>query len=265
MSKELKIPLIPIRISDVVRGEIGSGEKAVIKIFEDAKKSAPCIIFIDEFQAVFTSREHNDDNNVGSTLSSTLASCFDSIVSWNNNTGGESLITVIASTNEPWSIDIGFLREGRLGRKILIGPLDKAGRIEFLENSMIDLIRRITTSNPTNNDTDNTNIINSSNNNSIKEINKNNWIEEIASLTNGYTGADLTLLVQRTCLLMFNQQKLLTNSISNNEENSINLTSLVPTKDHFLSVINGENCISFQPSVTKRDMKKFIKWNIKTK
>jgi len=86
-----------------VRGEIGSGERRVRELFAEAKRSSPSIIFIDEFQAVFTSREEGvaSASDVGATITAILSGCFDDLSIWNRYSGLESLVTVIASTDEP--------------------------------------------------------------------------------------------------------------------------------------------------------------------
>ena len=116
-----------------MRGEIGSGERRVRELFAEAKRSSLSIIFIDEFQAVFTSREEGvaSASDVGATLTATLSGCFDDLSIWNRYSGLESLVTVIASTNEPWTLDRSFLRPQRLERCLFVGPLSAEGRVEF--------------------------------------------------------------------------------------------------------------------------------------
>ena len=57
-----------------------------------------------------------------------MSACFDDLQLWNTYAGAESAVTIIAATNEPWAIDGGFLRAGRLDRLIYVGPLDEGGR-----------------------------------------------------------------------------------------------------------------------------------------
>jgi len=198
ISRELKCPLIIMHISDVIKAEIGAGEKAVIRTFAEARKSAPCIVFIDEFQAMFSSRasskgnwNSNDTDEVGSSLSSTLASCFDDINNWNSNAGNESLVTIIAATNEPWAIDSGFLRAGRFDRVLFVGPLDEDGRSSFILNTLSYVALRL---------------LNSSID--YDEIKASEWFERVLHDTEGYTGADLELLKIRSFRLMKNDSTL---------------------------------------------------------
>jgi SpoVK/Ycf46/Vps4 family AAA+-type ATPase len=161
-----------MRLSEVVRGEVGTSERRVRSLFQEAKQAAPSIVFIDEFQALFTSRGRSEGadggkSEVGSTLSAALAGCFDDLASWNRNAGPESMVTVVAATNEPWAVDSGFLRPGRLGKCLLVGPLDVSGRAAYVRNSL--------GAGP-----------------AVNAI-----AETVAQRTEGYSGADLTLLCAR--------------------------------------------------------------------
>jgi SpoVK/Ycf46/Vps4 family AAA+-type ATPase len=217
-----------MQISDVIKAEIGAGEKAVMKTFADARKSAPCLVFIDEFQAMFSSRasskgnwNSNDTDEVGSSLSSTLASCFDDINNWNSNAGNESLVTIIAATKEPWAIDSGFLRAGRFDRVLFVGPLDELGRSSFILNTL-----GYASSKLLNTDIDDNEIIDSE------------WFENMLDGTEGYTGADLELLRTRAFRLM-----KIDSTLDNIQENM--MKCLVESK----------------PSTTIEDIELYRQWN----
>ena len=125
--------LLTLRLVDVVRGEVGAGERAIAAAFQEAKRVAPAILFIDEFQALFVSRGGGGGGGASSriddrSLSSALSGCFDDLAAWNAHAGGHSLVTVVAATNEPWAIDVGFLRPGRFDRVLFVGPLSAADR-----------------------------------------------------------------------------------------------------------------------------------------
>ena len=162
LAEELGCALINVRLSDVVRGEIGTSEKRVRELFQSALRGAPSVVFIDEFQALFTAQE---EGGGASTLSSTLAGCFDDLNRWNRHAGAESMVTVIAATNEPWAIGTAFLRPGRLEKCVFVGPLDLAGRAEcvtmLVDGCAADLA------------------------------------EDVARRTEGFTGADIVLLCAR--------------------------------------------------------------------
>lgn len=219
LSRKIGCTIINLGLVDVIRGEIGEGERRVNEIFKEAKRSAPCIIFIDEFQAIFTSRDDtssNMDSDIGSTLSSTLAGCFDDLNTWNKYAGHESLVTVIASTNEPWAIDRSFLRPNRLEKCIFVGPLDCEGREEFLRN--IELY-------PLSLDQE--------------------WIKTIASLTDGFTGADMCLLIRK---LEYESNKQDDNQMSSS-------SSTIFSLDKIVNMIE-----SMTPSVSTSEIKEYLDW-----
>ena len=168
-----------LRISDVVRGEIGTSEKRVVQLFQEAKRCAPSVLFIDEFQALFTSRAAagEGDSGGGGSLTATLASCFDDLNVWNRNAGAESLVTVLASTNEPWAVDPGFLRPGRLDKCVFVGPLNCQGRVEFLSKRVLSQTER--------------------NEKTERCESQLQMLQAVAAATEGFTGADLTLLLSR--------------------------------------------------------------------
>jgi SpoVK/Ycf46/Vps4 family AAA+-type ATPase len=116
---------ISLSSSDIVRAQVGTGEKLVVQAFETAKMNAPAVIFIDEFQALFTERS---SSNIGSgRLTSTLLSAMDGCRRWamadrkvaslpgqgNSGMEQERRIVILAATNTPWMVDRAFLRPGR--------------------------------------------------------------------------------------------------------------------------------------------------------
>jgi SpoVK/Ycf46/Vps4 family AAA+-type ATPase len=126
---------VSLRSSDIVRAEIGTSEKMVVSAFELARKNAPSVIFIDEFQALFTERSSGGSGR----LASTLLQCMDDIKRWRDldnsvSTGGrgsEELqdqvcdsgnhVVVMGATNTPWLVDAAFVRPGRFDRVVFVG------------------------------------------------------------------------------------------------------------------------------------------------
>jgi SpoVK/Ycf46/Vps4 family AAA+-type ATPase len=138
--------LLTLRLVDVVRGEVGAGERAIASVFQEAKRVAPAILFIDEFQALFVSRSVTSSSSAGAddkSLSSTLAGCFDDLAEWNAHAGSSSLVTVIAATNEPWAVDEGFLRPGRFDRVLFVGPLSEVDRAAFLQQAGVEIVDKV--------------------------------------------------------------------------------------------------------------------------
>jgi AAA family ATPase len=127
-----------LRLVDVVRGHVGAGEQAILAAFQEAKRLAPTILFIDEFQAIFVSRggSGGSGGSDDKSLSSMLAGCFDDVALWNANAGSGATVTVIAATNEPWAVDAGVLRPGRFDRCHLVGVLSDQERRHILGNAL---------------------------------------------------------------------------------------------------------------------------------
>ena len=123
-----------VQISQLVRGEIGSGEENLREIFQRSKILAPCIVVIDEFESIFTSKKGNDTGDVGASLSSTLAGCFDEVSIWNKFAGFENQIVVVGASNKPWMIDKSFLRAGRFDKYVFVGPLSESERSDMMRH-----------------------------------------------------------------------------------------------------------------------------------
>eukprot|EP01038_Epipyxis_sp_PR26KG_P004682 gene4682-6577_t len=216
--------LINIKLSSVIKGEVGSSEKTVRSLFEEAKRNAPSVIFIDEFQALFTSKQSSNKAG-GDTLSSTLISCFDDIQLWNRYSGPQSFITVIASTNEPWSIDEDFLRPGRLEKHFLVGPLNQKGRQQLIFNELISFQRKQHTACTVENDQ------------ILIDLS-----ESISLQTELYTGADLKFLISKAMIFWRNMKN--SNTGINDEISIFNekciLLALYSVKDQLPSVSINE-------------------------
>ncbi|KAL7550996.1 hypothetical protein ACHAWF_017414 [Thalassiosira exigua] len=120
---------IALKASDVVRPEIGNSEKMIVASFETARLNAPCLIFIDEFQALFGDREGG--GIMLGQLASTLLQCMDDITRWSGtdpsddamvtNPAANGRVVVLGATNTPWMIDKAFLRPGRFDRAVEVG------------------------------------------------------------------------------------------------------------------------------------------------
>jgi SpoVK/Ycf46/Vps4 family AAA+-type ATPase len=137
IARELRGGFFTLKLNEVVRGHVGEGERALRSLMSDAKASAPCVVFIDEFQSIFTARgsdgaDEGSSSSVGISLTASLAAALDDVAAWNANAGSQSLITVLAASNEPWAIDSAFLRPGRLDRCVFVGPLDAVGVEELI-------------------------------------------------------------------------------------------------------------------------------------
>ena len=132
---EAQVPFFSLSGSEFVEMFVGVGASRVRDLFEEAKKNAPCIVFIDEIDAIGKSRDSrygggNDERE--QTLNQLLAEMdgFDS----------SKGIFILAATNRPEVLDKALLRPGRLDRRITVDRPDKKGRIETLKVHSKDVL-----------------------------------------------------------------------------------------------------------------------------
>ena len=125
---EAHVPFFSLSGSDFVEMFVGVGASRVRDLFEEAKKNAPCIIFIDEIDAIGKSRDSrygggNDERE--QTLNQLLAEMdgFDS----------SKGILILAATNRPEILDPALLRPGRFDRRVIVDKPDLKGRIAILK------------------------------------------------------------------------------------------------------------------------------------
>ncbi|MEM0188389.1 MAG: CDC48 family AAA ATPase [Saccharolobus sp.] len=141
----------------------GESEQRLREIFEDAKKHAPAIIFIDEIDAIAPKR----DEVIGEVERRVVAQLL-TLMDGLENRGN---VIVIAATNRPSAVDPALRRPGRFDREIEIPLPDKQGRLEILQIHTRNM--------PLSNDVD---------------------LEKLADITHGYTGADLAALVREAAM-----------------------------------------------------------------
>ena len=134
---EANVPFFSLSGSDFVEMFVGVGASRVRDLFEEAKKNAPCIIFIDEIDAIGKSRDSrygggNDERE--QTLNQLLAE----MDGFDTSKG----LLILAATNRPEVLDPALLRPGRFDRRIIVDRPDLKGRVEILKvhakNVMLD-------------------------------------------------------------------------------------------------------------------------------
>ena len=125
---EAHVPFFSLSGSEFVEMFVGVGASRVRDLFEEAKKNAPCIIFIDEIDAIGKSREShygggNDERE--QTLNQLLAE----MDGFDTSKG----LLILAATNRPEVLDPALLRPGRFDRRVIVDRPDLKGRIEILK------------------------------------------------------------------------------------------------------------------------------------
>ncbi|WP_107850531.1 ATP-dependent zinc metalloprotease FtsH [Oceanimonas marisflavi] len=128
---EAKVPFFTISGSDFVEMFVGVGASRVRDMFEQAKKSAPCIVFIDEIDAVGRQR----GAGLGGGHDEREQTLNQMLVEMDGFEGNEGVI-VIAATNRPDVLDPALLRPGRFDRQVVVGLPDVRGREQILKVHM---------------------------------------------------------------------------------------------------------------------------------
>ncbi|MBD2035028.1 ATP-dependent metallopeptidase FtsH/Yme1/Tma family protein [Leptolyngbya sp. FACHB-321] len=164
---EAGVPFFSISGSEFVEMFVGVGASRVRDLFEQAKTNAPCIVFIDEIDAVGRQRGAglgggNDERE------QTLNQLLTEMDGFEGNTG----IIIIAATNRPDVLDAALLRPGRFDRQVVVDRPDYAGRLEILNVHARG-----------------------------KTLSKDVDLEKIARRTPGFTGADLSNLLNEAAIL----------------------------------------------------------------
>ncbi len=179
---EAGVPFFSISGSEFVEMFVGVGASRVRDLFEQAKKNAPCIVFIDEIDAVGRQRGAglgggNDERE------QTLNQLLTEMDGFEGNTG----IIIVAATNRPDVLDAALLRPGRFDRQVVVDRPDYGGRLQILQVHARG-----------------------------KTLAKDVDLDKVARRTPGFTGADLANLLNEAAILAARRQL---NEISMDEVN----------------------------------------------
>lgn len=173
---EAGVPFFSISGSEFVELFVGAGAARVRDLFEQAKQKAPCIIFIDELDAIGKSRASGNIMGGNDEREQTLNQLLTEMDGF--AVGGNTVI-VLAATNRPETLDQALLRPGRFDRQVLVDRPDLAGRLKILEI----YAQKVKLS---------------------PEID----LKNIATRTPGFAGADLANLVNEAALLAARNNRL---------------------------------------------------------
>ncbi|KAI9067699.1 AAA-domain-containing protein [Trametes sanguinea] len=125
---ELGVPFINISAPSVVSGMSGESEKTLRDTFEEAKRVAPCLLFIDEIDAITPKRE-SAQREMERRIVAQFLTCMDDM-SWEKN--DNKPVIVIGATNRPDSLDAALRRAGRFDHEISMGVPDEEARAQIL-------------------------------------------------------------------------------------------------------------------------------------
>lgn len=131
---EAKVPFFSLAGSDFVEMFVGVGASRVRDLFKEAQKQAPCIIFIDEIDAIGKSRDNRYGGN--DEREQTLNQLLAEMDGFDTSKG----ILILAATNRPEVLDKALLRPGRFDRRIIVDKPDLKGRLETLKVHSKDVL-----------------------------------------------------------------------------------------------------------------------------
>ena len=131
---EAHVPFFSLSGSDFVEMFVGVGASRVRDLFEEAKKNAPCIIFIDEVDAIGKSRDARFGGN--DEREQTLNQLLAEMDGFDTSKG----LLILAATNRPEVLDPALLRPGRFDRRVIVDRPDLKGRIEILKVHAKDVL-----------------------------------------------------------------------------------------------------------------------------
>ncbi|WP_278265517.1 ATP-binding protein [Nocardia sp. AG03] len=123
---ELGANFYPIEITDILDIYTGASERNVHSIFEMARRNAPCVLFLDEIDALGHKRSQMQASSTMRTVVNQLLTELDSA------TRGNEGVFVLGATNHPWDVDVALRRPGRFDRMIFVGLPDAAARQAIL-------------------------------------------------------------------------------------------------------------------------------------
>ena len=163
---EANVPFISMSGSEFIEMFAGLGASRVRKLFEKARKLSPCIVFIDEIDAIGSRRTSNSgaESENNQTLNQLLVEM--------DGFSSEETIIVLAATNRPEMLDKALLRPGRFDRQITIPAPDIKGRLEILKIHAKD-----------------------------KKLSDDVNLESIAEDTAGFTGAELANILNEGAII----------------------------------------------------------------
>ncbi|XP_072356698.1 nuclear valosin-containing protein-like [Scyliorhinus torazame] len=168
---ELELPMLKVAAPEIVSGVSGDSEHKLRQLFEEAVLQAPCIIFIDEIDAISPKREVAS-KDMERRIVAQLLICMDEL----NNLAGTTQVLVIGATNRPDSLDPALRRAGRFDREICLGIPSERAR----EQIMRTLCRKLT-------------------------LPESFDFGQLARLTPGYVGADLMALCREAAMSSVNR------------------------------------------------------------
>lgn len=129
LAGELGARFYAVSLADILDMWLGNSERNVAALFDVARRNAPCVLFLDEIDALGQKRSNLTSSAMRGTVNQLLTE-LDSV--GKNNNG----VFVLAATNHPWDVDAALKRPGRLDRAVLVTPPDALAREQVLRTHL---------------------------------------------------------------------------------------------------------------------------------
>ncbi len=165
IATELEVDMIGVKCSDIMSKWYGESENLIAALFESARERKPCVLFLDEIDAIAKRRDFYSADDVTPRLLSIMLSEMDGMDKFEE-------IIIIAATNRPELIDPALLRPGRFDKVVYIPPPKAKSRMDILKIHLKG-----------------------------KPVSRNIDLKKIAKLTKGYSGADVANLCKECAVV----------------------------------------------------------------
>ncbi|XP_055336623.1 nuclear valosin-containing protein-like [Paramacrobiotus metropolitanus] len=213
VANESGLNFISVKGPELLNMYVGESERAVRQVFLRAKNSAPCVIFFDEIDALCPRRTDSGDSNATARVVNQLLTELDGLEQ-------RKLVFVIGATNRPDILDPAMLRPGRLDKLLFVDLPDQTART--------DILRTITKNGKT------------------PPMDADVNFDEVALLTDRFSGADLASLVREAASLLIREQLKLLRAGNCGAKFSVEcLSDLMVKKNHIEDALK-----KIKPSVT---------------
>ncbi|NXE98842.1 NVL protein, partial [Menura novaehollandiae] len=213
---ELELPMLKVAATEIVSGVSGESEQKLRELFEQAVSSAPCVLFIDEIDAITPKREVAS-KDMERRIVAQFLTCMDDL----NNVAATTQVLVIGATNRPDSLDPALRRAGRFDREICLGIPDEGAREKILQT----LCRKL-------------------------RLPESFEFRHLARLTPGYVGADLMALCREAAMCTVNrvlitseeQRRKQVNTEGNTAEESVGMgTDILDELQRLLDLLKEQD------------------------
>lgn len=175
---EANIPLVAVSGADVYSPYVGEAEATLRELFSTARQATPCIIFVDELDALVSNRaSEGGDAGAHSPESRVLATFLTEL---DGIQGGTQGMVFIGATNRPWAIDVALLRQGRLEHMVYVAPPSAEERAALFERLLAATPMMVADASSLD-------------------------LEALSAMTEGFTGADIENVVREACMACIRQ------------------------------------------------------------